>query len=158
MNAYASAIPSRAPGLQAELAPAELDAPRTMEYVRFYVDEKYFGLVVLPSAAAFDLVHRLADVPSPLREMTAELVGHVRWWLDTPYRHSAGPEQEPSAWTCELIELIRTAEEEPRRLIGLGYCAYTTAVAIATGPGGLDELRRLHDTMRAAQSRAVTGG
>lgn len=158
MNTYTPpAVPAvRVPGLRAELVPGESGMPRDTEYVRFWVDEQYHGLVVLPSMAAYDLLHRMADAPSPASEMTSETIGHVLWWLDRDYRDSAGPDAEPSAWTCELIELIRTAPEEQRRLLGLGHRAYTAAVTIATSASdGLDHLRRMHDVMRRADAAAA---
>ncbi|WP_219512876.1 hypothetical protein [Nonomuraea ceibae] len=149
MTAYASTLPARTSGLRADLAPA---GPAGFELVRIYVDDTYHGLIVLPPAAAYDLVHRLVDAPPSLIEMTADVLGHVRWWLDSAYRADAGAEEEPDEWTCELIELIRTADLAQRDLLAPGCHAYVTAVTIATGPDGLGELRRLHDAMKAAQT------
>ncbi|MEV0306461.1 hypothetical protein [Nonomuraea fuscirosea] len=137
--------------VRARLLPHASYTPST-ETVQFYSHDLVFGYVFLPPTAAYDVIHRLEETPEPLHALTAEVIGHVRHVLDSSYRNES---DQPSQWTRDLINLIRTGHEEQRRQIGCGYRAYVCAVTIAVGPGGLEQLRLMHQTVTASSSHAI---
>ncbi|MCK2214256.1 hypothetical protein MF672_010705 [Actinomadura sp. ATCC 31491] len=146
--------PSRGP-IRARIRPHLTDIPAgPAETIEFFFDDDpdYRSYLVLPRDAAYDVVSRMQDVPPSLSLMTAEIVGHVRYVLDTAYRDEA---DEPPALIADLILFIAAADDEHRRRIGRGYPAHVTAVVIGTATDGLAELRHLHETLRAHGGRRV---
>ncbi|MFB4285669.1 hypothetical protein ACBJ59_61155 [Nonomuraea sp. MTCD27] len=153
-HTYAIAPAAYAPPapVQARLAPHPTTYRPLQETVVFEAGEEVYGYVFLPAAAAHDLVHRLEDTPATLSMLTAEVAGHVRYVLDREHTDSS---DEPDQWVFDLITLIHNGTDEQRRRIGRGYAAYVWAVAIATGPDGLTQLRHLHETVKTSGSRPV---
>lgn len=148
MNAYApaAATPPQHLPVRARLQP-HLTGVYTGPYetVEFQCGDQQAAYCVLPREAAYDLVSRLEDTPPTLATVDRRTAGHVRVVLDDDYR--GGATDTPSNWTTDLIMLIKGAQEEDRRRLGRAFPAYAVAVAIATGPGGIETLRRWHETL-----------
>jgi hypothetical protein len=153
---YAS--PLTAEPARARLVPSRGSYTPKVELVQFFHGQKECGIVTLPRDAAYELISRLEDTPPTLTLITAEVAEHVRYVLDRGFRRDT----EPDPWVSDLILLIESADEDRRRLLGRAYPAYVVAVAIATGPGGLEALQALHEELLKATStaapRAAQGG
>lgn len=145
-SAPAPAAPTR-PNLR--LVSSTLAAP-DRELVTVLVDGEPYGNVILPAAAAAELMARVDGEPSRLPELTPAMLAHVQWCLDKDFIRMA--EHQPPPWICDLIWLIRHASVEDRARLGTihAYAGYVCAVAILTGPDGLAELRALHGLVTRA--------
>jgi hypothetical protein len=151
---YASQLATQP--VRAQLIPS-LYTPKA-EMVELLIGDERCGIVTLPREAAYDLISRLEDTPASLTLITPSVASDVRCVLDINYR----PGVEPGDWLRDLIILIASADEDQRRLLGRAYPAYVVSVSIATGPGGLDALRALHEELLkatpTAAPRAAQGG
>jgi hypothetical protein len=145
MTTYDTAAAASAPAtgpvrarLQPHLTGVYTGAYETLE---LRSGDEVVGVCVLPRDAAYDVVSRLEDTPATVTAVDQLIAGQVRHVLETDYR---GTDDVPDNWTTDLIMLIRDAPEEEQRRLGRIYPAYMVAIAIGTGPGGLEALRRWH--------------
>lgn len=116
--------------------------------------ENVYGLLILPRDAAYDVISRLEDAPASINAIDRRIAGQVRWVLDLDYRSDA---DRPEEWVHDLIVLMTRLPEEEQRRLGRIYPAYTVAVAIGTGPGGLEALRRWHESLPADEPDTAAG-
>lgn len=118
--------------------------PELDEVLQFHAGPEVYGLLILPRDAAYDVISRLQEAPTGLPIGQRQAAGHVRYVLQLDYRNEA---DAPPEWIMNLIELIRSVNEEERRRLGRIYAAYVVAVAIGTGPGGLEALQHWHERL-----------
>lgn len=154
MDTYSAS--SAAPlGVRAEIQPSRYGTVFPHEIVQFYNGDQPCGVATVPRDLAYDLVSRLQDTPPALSLLTAEVAGHVRHVLERGYDNA---DDKPDDWTLSLITLIESGNAQQRHRVGLVYPAYVWAVAIGTGPDGLERLRHLHETVAQTGARHVAEG
>lgn len=159
MNIFPVPAPAAAgPGVvRARLCPPSTDYTPAEETLEFFDAHRVYGVLFLPRDAAHDVVSRLEDVPASITHVDRRTAGHVRYVLDLDYKAEA---DRPPPWLGDLIMLISTAPEEERRRLGRIYPPYVVAAAIGTGPGGIEALRRWHESLPAdlPDTRLVADG
>lgn len=149
----APAAAARTLSVRARLHNGPTSYVHTNEIVEFYSGSETYGILVLPREAAYDLISRLEDTPASTNLITPQVAAHVRYALDHDYNDEGA---DPGGWIFNLIALIHAADDEQRRRIGRVFPDYTVAVAIATGPGGMQALASLHEQLLKSGALTTT--
>ncbi|WP_214327874.1 hypothetical protein [Nonomuraea sediminis] len=147
----ADAPSAAAPALHARIVPSTTGIVHATELVEVFAGTFMAGILVLPNAAAHDLVTRLQDQEARLSLVSAQVAGHVRYVLEYDYNN---PADEPNDWLVTLISLMDQADPEQRRALARAYPAYAVCVAIATQEGGLGQLAHFHQELLSTERPA----